>query len=193
MILTKTAKVTVRNKDSGETLHLDGVALDFSAAREYEILLTGRSADTKVEINFSRFVQNLALQCVSYLPELAPQLPVSSIEDAYRLPMQFVKQMATQHLQKLLRELGCNGPDTLIDFLWYMEDDELTQACLKNLPQREGREIKEGLNDRQATPLSQASLEERLSGRAATYEVSYTITRLGDEGQIPHYSCPKCN
>lgn len=191
MILTKTAKVTVRNKKSGETLHLDGVELDFSAAREYEILLTGRSADTKVEINFSRFVQNLALQCVSYLPELAPQLPVRSIEDAYRLPMQFVKQMAAQHLQKLLREIGWKGPDTLIDFLWYMEDDELTQACLKNLPQREGREVKEGLSDR--TPLNQASLEERLSGRAATYEVSYTITRLGDEGQIPHYSGPNCN
>ena len=127
-------------------------------------------------------LQTLGLQCIALMPALMPTFTVASVEAAYRLPALGMKSLRDRSIQLLLRE--CQS-ESLIDFLWYMKDGDLTKLVLRNMSQRAAEMMMEDLNSRWRgkNPDTALAIQAR-SGRAAVQDILTILRRLVAEGQV---------
>jgi hypothetical protein len=180
------SRLTLHQPKTGTTLHLENVIFDLQVD-EYGVSVIHCTADNQqVELRFGDIaLQNLALQCASFLPELAPQFNLARREDPWRLPVQFIKEVDQKSICLLIRELAYE-PGTLADFLWYIRDEEMTGHFLNNMTQRFGAELREEIEQRcHGKNPDQASPEDVRTGHDAIIAVLHNLQRLVDEGQIP--------
>jgi hypothetical protein len=133
-----------------------------------------------VNMSESRF-KNLTLQCAAILPNIITATNADT-EEVYRAPARAIKNLCDGSTQKLLS--NCYSV-TLLNFLWFMKDDELNQQVLRNISDRAGEMLTEDLQNCWHEIDPDTTLESiSKQGRVAVAEVMDILRKLIADNQI---------
>lgn len=179
-------KLTLSKTGDDLAIRVEGGHLELRHDEDGTYTLMACVGDDTVEVGMEpAAMQTLALQCAMYFPQLAPQHTVASVEEAYRLPARFIREMDNRSLQLLLREVES---DELTTFLWYMKDAELIRKICRNLSQRAAEMLVDDLSQQWQGQDPDTALDAQAGvGRAAVLHLLSLVRRLADEGRIPNY------
>lgn len=88
-------------------------------------------------------VRTFALAALHLLPDFTPKYAVPDEQEIYRLPARKLAQLDDHSIQVWLREMEA---DTLINFLWFMNDEALAEKVVRNMSAVAGKMLAEDLN-----------------------------------------------
>lgn len=151
---------------------------------ENQFTLRLQSGELEVRANLTpQQLQTLVLQGLHQMPDIAPQLPVADEEDAFRLPMQFLKLYDDRAIQTLLREIDS---EDMLNLLWYMQDDAFTVRFTDNLSRRAAEMCVEDLAliTHNRPPFAQCPAVYLRKGREAAQRVLALVNRLIETGTL---------
>ena len=136
-----------------------------------------------VELQFDTAqIHTLGLLCVHHFPDIEPRYAVASESEAYRLTALRLLLADDRSIRILLREVHC---ETLINFLWYVADGELTKKFFRNMTQRAAELVFDDLEQRYCNlDPDKASMFTVKEGWEAILDVVKIYDRLADEGQV---------
>ncbi len=178
--------LTIHKTGDAVAIRVEGGHTELRRDEDGTYTLTAYVGDDAVEVGMSpAAVQTLGLQCAMYFPALTPQHTVASVEEAYRLPARFIREMDNRALQLLLREVQS---DELTTFLWYMKDAELLRKVCRNMSRRAAEMLVEDMDQQWHGKDPDKALDAEAGvGREAVLQMLSFVRRLADEGQIPNY------
>ncbi len=159
-------------------------------ARDSGYILTFRSGSTQVRLDLSpTLLHCLGMQCQDRLREIALDQPVGPMQAITRESVHFVKAMSDRSLQLFLRE--CES-ETLISFLWYMKDAEMTGRLCSNMSSRVVAALMVDLAEH-GGGCSPDHAEAHLlrQGREAVLDVLGIVRRMVREGRIKAAEIPQ--
>ena len=135
----------------------------------------------KLEMSPSVLI-NMALALLPYVPNLDPQYVDVLEDDPVRVQAQFIKHYDNRSIQILLRE--CQS-DSLIDFLWYMNDGDLIKLFFRNMSQRAAEMLFEDLQVKWGTKNPRKCYKTDIQhGRLAVQDILTNTYKLIQEGSL---------
>lgn len=127
-------------------------------------------------------VRTLALAALHLLPDITPKYAVPDEQEIYRLPARKLIQLDDHSLQVWVREMKVV---TLINFLWFMNDEALAEKIIRNMSVVAGRMLVDDLNTQyQDLDPDTAPTAYVTPARQAAIEAVEIFERLRREGKV---------
>lgn len=145
----------------------------------YQLEFNTESGKSRVNLSPNE-MQNIGLQCLLYFPWLEPSVKIKSLAETYRMPAKKIRLLGDRPIQLLLREIQS---ETLVDFLWFMKDADLTKLIFRNMSSRAADMLFDDLRFKYFGKNPDKIYSD--DGKQAVQDVLDAVNRLIDENQIP--------
>ena len=170
------------SNNNGWVFNADKPDVIVKEADNGQFTLTIATDNGGVNVNLSlTALQSLVRQCEPYLSDGTPTVKFETSADLFREPALVLKHLDDRSIQCLLRE---TQSQTLVDFLWYMKDDELIKQILDNCSKRAAALMMDDLEcdwqDKDPDNIPQAYARRGRDAVTEVMDVYYKLVKSGD-------------